>query len=100
MSLVEITKAVGAPFFRSILLQVKNSLHRGYELQVLGHIVHGMLTGLSEIINVGDIDYCLTELVEVSCFFQFFFLLLACSLLRVLPWDLDFVSFSFNNVLS
>ncbi|KAG0201811.1 U3 snoRNP protein [Mortierella sp. GBA30] len=64
-TLVKITMFLGAGYFNFILKEMKGALLRGYQLHVLGFTVHAMLTHLVPTLNVGDLDYCLKDIVDV-----------------------------------
>ncbi|KAG0221648.1 armadillo-type protein [Mortierella sp. GBAus27b] len=64
-TLVKITMFLGASYFNFILKEMKGALLRGYQLHVLGYTVHSLLTHLIPTLKVGDLDYCLKEVVDV-----------------------------------
>ncbi|KAF9948490.1 U3 snoRNP protein [Mortierella alpina] len=64
-TLIKITMFLGAGYFNFILKEMKGALLRGYQLHVLGFTVHAMLTQLVPTLSVGDLDYCLKDIVDV-----------------------------------
>ncbi|KAG0375311.1 U3 snoRNP protein [Mortierella sp. AD032] len=64
-TLIKITMFLGAGYFNFILKEMKGALLRGYQLHVLGFTVHAMLTHLVPTLQVGDLDYCLKDIVDV-----------------------------------
>ncbi|KAF9085956.1 U3 snoRNP protein [Mortierella sp. AD031] len=64
-TLIKITMFLGAGYFNFILKEMKGALLRGYQLHVLGFTVHAMLTHLVPTLQVGELDYCLKEIVDV-----------------------------------
>jgi hypothetical protein len=45
-TLIEIARAVGAPYFHFILTDLQRALKRGYQLHVLGHTLHALLAAV------------------------------------------------------
>ncbi|KAG0232192.1 U3 snoRNP protein [Actinomortierella wolfii] len=64
-TLVKITMFLGASYFSFILKEMRGALLRGYQLHVLGFTLHALLTHLVPTLEVGELDYCLGEIVEV-----------------------------------
>ncbi|KAF9975229.1 U3 snoRNP protein [Actinomortierella ambigua] len=64
-TLVKITMFLGASYFSFILKEMRGALLRGYQLHVLGFTLHALLTHLVPTLSVGELDYCLREMVEV-----------------------------------
>ncbi|KAF9352003.1 U3 snoRNP protein, partial [Mortierella sp. NVP85] len=64
-TLVKIAMFLGAGYFNFILKEMKSALLRGYQLHVLGYTMHALLTHLVPTLQVGDLDYCLKEIVDV-----------------------------------
>ncbi|KFH66562.1 hypothetical protein MVEG_07087 [Podila verticillata NRRL 6337] len=64
-TLIKITMFLGAGYFNFILKEMKGALLRGYQLHVLGFTLHAMLTHLMPTLEVGELDYCLKEIVDV-----------------------------------
>ncbi|KAK5808754.1 armadillo-type protein [Linnemannia elongata] len=64
-TLIKITMFLGAGYFNFILKEMKGALLRGYQLHVLGFTVHAMLTHLVPTLQVGELDYCLKEIIDV-----------------------------------
>jgi len=51
-----------------MIVELKRTLVRGYQIHVLGAVVYSLIDGMmkDEKIKVGEIDYCLPVLNEVS----------------------------------
>ncbi|KAF9352647.1 U3 snoRNP protein [Mortierella sp. AD094] len=64
-TLIKITMFLGSSYFNFILKEMKGVLLRGYQLHVLGFTLHAMLTQLVPTLQVGELDYCLKEVVDV-----------------------------------
>ncbi|KAG0304218.1 U3 snoRNP protein [Dissophora globulifera] len=64
-TLIKITMFLGAGYFSFILKEMRSVLLRGYQLHVLGFTVHAMLTQLVPTLQVGELDYCLKDIVDV-----------------------------------
>ncbi|KAI8602190.1 armadillo-type protein, partial [Dissophora ornata] len=64
-TLIKITMFLGASYFNFILKEMKGVLLRGYQLHVLGFTLHAMLTHMVPTLQVGELDYCLKEIVDV-----------------------------------
>ncbi|KAL8805327.1 MAG: hypothetical protein Q9200_005466 [Gallowayella weberi] len=64
-TLVDIAVVVGPPYFGFILKELRRSLARGYQLHVLSYTVHSLLVGTAPNFKLGDLDYCLPQLVAV-----------------------------------
>ncbi|KAG0093776.1 U3 snoRNP protein [Podila epicladia] len=64
-TLIKITMFLGAGYFNFILKEMKGALLRGYQLHVLGFTLHALLTHLIPTLEVGDLDYCLKEIVDI-----------------------------------
>ncbi|KAI1314951.1 U3 snoRNP protein [Mortierella claussenii] len=64
-TLIKITMFLGAGYFNFILKEMKGALLRGYQLHVLGFTLHAMLTHLMPTLQVGELDYCLKEIIDV-----------------------------------
>ncbi|KAF9926096.1 U3 snoRNP protein [Linnemannia zychae] len=64
-TLIKITMFLGAGYFNFILKEMKGALLRGYQLHVLGFTVHALLTHLLPTLQVGELDYCLKEIIDV-----------------------------------
>jgi U3 small nucleolar RNA-associated protein 20 len=67
-TLVEVAKVLGPKYFLFIVQELKSILTRGYQVPVLSYTVHSLLVGLAHppsALNPGDIDHCLSPLLEV-----------------------------------
>lgn len=64
-TLSTIMTILGAPYFGYILKELKSALQRGYQLHVLSFTVHSILVDNIQLLNAGDLDYCLPDLMAV-----------------------------------
>ncbi|KAI9478566.1 MAG: hypothetical protein EXX96DRAFT_601338 [Benjaminiella poitrasii] len=64
-TLVKINAFLGPAYFSFIIKGLRASLQKGYELHVLGFTINSLIQDMMKQINVGDLDYCLNELVDV-----------------------------------
>ncbi|KAL9600747.1 MAG: hypothetical protein Q9219_002988 [cf. Caloplaca sp. 3 TL-2023] len=64
-TLADIAVVVGPAYFGFILKELRRALTRGYQLHVLSYTVHSILIGTGSIFVLGDLDYCLPQLVAV-----------------------------------
>ncbi|KAG4303589.1 hypothetical protein PCK1_000107 [Pneumocystis canis] len=62
--LSDIIGLLGPQYLFSILIQLKNTLKRGYQLHVLGFTVHTLLYRLQNIV-IGSIDNCTNIIAEI-----------------------------------
>jgi U3 small nucleolar RNA-associated protein 20 len=64
-TLAEIATLTGPPYLGFILKSLRTALQRGYQLHVLSFTLHHILVHLSATMQPGDLDYCLSEMVDV-----------------------------------
>lgn len=64
-TLVDIADVVGAEYFGFILKELRRALARGYQLHVLSFTVHSLLVGTAPRFKLGDLDYCLPQIVAI-----------------------------------
>ncbi|XP_014558571.1 hypothetical protein COCVIDRAFT_94096 [Bipolaris victoriae FI3] len=64
-TLSDIATLMGPAYLGFILKALRTALQRGYQLHVLSYTLHTILVKLSDQTNPGDLDYCLTDLVDV-----------------------------------
>ncbi|CAO3617504.1 unnamed protein product [Cunninghamella echinulata] len=64
-TLLKINTFLGVSYFQYIVKELKSALLRGYELHVLGYTVNALLYEMSSRINIGDLDYCMEDIVQV-----------------------------------
>lgn len=62
--------SLGSRYAAFIIREMKAILRRGYQLHVLTHTVHILLTHLSETLTPGDLEPCLNDVLMVV-FFNF-----------------------------
>lgn len=63
--LIEIVDLLGPGSVQFVLRQLRSVLQRGYQLHVLSFVLHAMLVRLSPRLELGDLDYCIADLVSV-----------------------------------
>ncbi|KAL8697694.1 MAG: hypothetical protein Q9201_006996 [Fulgogasparrea decipioides] len=64
-TLVDIAVVAGSAYFGFILKELRRALARGYQLHVLSYTVHSILVGTASVFKLGDLDYCLPQIVAV-----------------------------------
>lgn len=63
--LAEIVALLGPSSVQFVLKELRTALTRGYQLHVLGYTVHTILLATAEAREVGDLDYCIEDLVRI-----------------------------------
>lgn len=64
-TLIKISAFLGSSYFSYIVKELRGALKKGYELHVLGYTVNALLLDMMPRLKVGDLDYCLRDLVDV-----------------------------------
>ncbi|KAL2629925.1 hypothetical protein R1flu_014611 [Riccia fluitans] len=64
-ALVAISETLGAHYLRFIVEVLQESLTRGFEMHVLGFTIHSILVKLLPTVKIGEIDYCVEQLLGV-----------------------------------
>ncbi|KAL1915418.1 uncharacterized protein VTP21DRAFT_6876 [Calcarisporiella thermophila] len=64
-TLLKISEFLGADYFSFIVSELRGALQRGYQRHVLGFTLNSLLVHMVPRLQVGDIDHCLSEVVEV-----------------------------------
>ncbi|KAM0796595.1 HEAT repeat protein [Usnea florida] len=64
-TLVEISTLIGPQYFGFVIKELRGALARGYQLHVLSFTVHSILVATSPIFQIGDLDYCLPQIISV-----------------------------------
>lgn len=64
-TLSDIATLMGPGYLGFILKALRTALQRGYQLHVLTYTLHTILVKLADQTKPGDLDYCLTDLVDV-----------------------------------
>ncbi|KAF1916291.1 armadillo-type protein [Ampelomyces quisqualis] len=64
-TLTEIATVMGPGYLGFTLKALRTALQRGYQLHVLSYSMHHILVKLSDQLKPGDLDYCLSEIVDV-----------------------------------
>jgi U3 small nucleolar RNA-associated protein 20 len=64
-TLIKISAFLGPSYFNYIIKELRGALTKGYEMHVLGYTVNSLLLDMFPRLNVGDLDYCLRDLVNV-----------------------------------
>ncbi|KAF2273997.1 uncharacterized protein EI97DRAFT_382518 [Westerdykella ornata] len=64
-TLAEIAVLTGPTYLGFILKSLRVALQRGYQLHVLSFTVHHILVKMAPEMKPGDIDYCLSEIVDI-----------------------------------
>lgn len=64
-TLSEIAVLMGSSYVGFILKALRTALQRGYQLHVFSFTLHHIMVKLSDQLKPGDLDYCLSEIVDV-----------------------------------
>ncbi|KAH8554731.1 armadillo-type protein [Umbelopsis sp. PMI_123] len=64
-TLIKINNFLGPTYFPFILKEMQAALQRGYQLHVLGFTLNSLLTDMVPKLNVGDLDFCLLQIVDI-----------------------------------
>ncbi|KAI4259579.1 MAG: hypothetical protein LQ352_000647, partial [Teloschistes flavicans] len=64
-TLVDMAVVAGPAYFGFILKELRRALARGYQLHVLSYTVHSLLVGTASDYKLGDLDYCLQQIVAI-----------------------------------
>ncbi|KAL9093590.1 MAG: hypothetical protein Q9165_003985 [Trypethelium subeluteriae] len=64
-ALAEISTLLGSPYFKFVLVELQSALKRGYQLHVLSFTVHSILVEAIPCFKPGDLDYCISKIVNV-----------------------------------
>ncbi|KAL8874239.1 MAG: hypothetical protein Q9174_000395 [Haloplaca sp. 1 TL-2023] len=64
-TLVDITVVAGPSYFGFVLKELRRALARGYQLHVLSYTVHSILVGSASAFQLGDLDYCIPQIVAI-----------------------------------
>ncbi|KAF2102106.1 HEAT repeat protein [Rhizodiscina lignyota] len=64
-TLADITTLIGPAYFGFVLKELRRSLQRGYQLHVLSFTVHSILVSTSSNFKLGDLDYCLNDIITI-----------------------------------
>ncbi|RMZ90396.1 hypothetical protein DV736_g2370, partial [Chaetothyriales sp. CBS 134916] len=64
-TLAEVVKLLGPTSLLFVLKEMRTALKRGYQLHVLSYTLHSILVNMSPSLKIGDLDYCLENIVAV-----------------------------------
>ena len=64
-TLKDVVHLLGPGSLQFVVTELRNALKRGYQLHVLSFTMHALLVTLSPTLELGDLDYCLSDLVLV-----------------------------------
>ncbi|OZJ06555.1 hypothetical protein BZG36_00549 [Bifiguratus adelaidae] len=64
-TLLKIVAFLGPDYFSFVLKEMRSALLRGYQLHVLGFTLNSLLIDMLPRLEVGDLDYCLNDIVDV-----------------------------------
>lgn len=65
-ALAQIVVLLGASSLQFVVKELRTALTRGYQLHVLSYTVHTILVSLAPTIELGDLDYCVSDLAGVA----------------------------------
>ncbi|KAJ3340595.1 U3 snoRNP protein [Gonapodya sp. JEL0774] len=64
-TLSKILELLGPDYLSFVIVQLKTSLNRGYQKHVMTYTVNSLIANMAPNLKIGDIDYCLEELVPI-----------------------------------
>ncbi|KAI7894165.1 armadillo-type protein [Mucor mucedo] len=64
-TLIKISAFLGPTYFNYIVKELRGALKKGYEMHVLGYTVNSLILDMMPRLKVGDLDYCLGDIVDV-----------------------------------
>ena len=64
-TLVKISAILGSKYFLFVVKELSGALQRGYQLHILGYSLHALLQNFLPTTEVGEIDNCVTKIVEI-----------------------------------
>ncbi|XP_049638753.1 small subunit processome component 20 homolog isoform X1 [Suncus etruscus] len=64
-TLAKIIEDLGVHYLQYILKELQSTLVRGYQVHVLTFTIHMLLQGLTSKLHVGDLDSCLSIMIEI-----------------------------------
>jgi U3 small nucleolar RNA-associated protein 20 len=65
-TMLQVLRVLGTKFMHKILTELCALLTRGYLVHVLIFTVHALIVGVADIIQEGDIDPCLQNILQVN----------------------------------
>lgn len=65
-TLQQILRTLGAKYLPRVLSELTSLLTRGYLVHVLVYTVHALIVGMADMLGPGDIDPCLSSVLNVS----------------------------------
>jgi U3 small nucleolar RNA-associated protein 20 len=65
-TMLQILRVLGTKYLHKILTELCTLLTRGYLVHVLIYTVHSLIVGVNDIIQAGDIDPCIQNVLQVS----------------------------------
>lgn len=72
-TMLQVLRVLGTKYLHKILTELCALLTRGYLVHVLIFTVHALIVGVSDIIQAGDIDPCLQNILQVTLYLCTFF---------------------------
>ncbi|KAI8994575.1 armadillo-type protein [Pilobolus umbonatus] len=64
-TLIKINAFLGPSYFSFMIKELRSALTKGYELHVLGYTINALLLDMMPTLKVGDLDYCVQDLVDI-----------------------------------
>ncbi|KAK5050569.1 hypothetical protein LTR84_003851 [Exophiala bonariae] len=65
-TLAQVVILLGSSSMQFVVKELRNALTRGYQLHVLSYTVHAILVALAPTLELGELDYCVTDLIGVA----------------------------------
>ncbi|KIX03670.1 uncharacterized protein Z518_07223 [Rhinocladiella mackenziei CBS 650.93] len=64
-ALCQIVLKLGPSSLQFVLKELRTALTRGYQLHVVSYTLHAILVAITPVVKLGELDYCVDELVMV-----------------------------------
>jgi U3 small nucleolar RNA-associated protein 20 len=64
-TLVKVVCSLGPSYISVIVSELRHLLSKGYQVHVMAHTVHSIVTAMSGSLLAGEFDACLKDVVEV-----------------------------------
>lgn len=60
-----IVQALGPRYLPFVIKEMRQLMQKGYQIHVLIYTVQSLVSAMEEVLQSGDIDACLTDIIEV-----------------------------------
>lgn len=62
---VEVAISLGSPYLALLIRELRHALSKGYQIHVLSYTLQEILRGMSPRLQIGDLDDCITDIMEI-----------------------------------